>query len=149
MWAIEFEKPAAHAFELNNPRCTVLTEDCNHILKLVMEASRCSFPTQSYPYKADVKFHVCGAYACVFTLFVLLLASGVCAAVRFSRLFIRKQKSRTVTSVVGFGIPVHYKEEEFCSKTSLKSSLNVMSFQAFLDPLQKVMWYLSVSGRED
>jgi hypothetical protein len=35
-WAIEKEEAAAHAFRLNNPECTVFTEDCNHLLKLAM-----------------------------------------------------------------------------------------------------------------
>jgi hypothetical protein len=35
-WAIEKEESAAHAFRLNNPECTVFTEDCNELLKLVM-----------------------------------------------------------------------------------------------------------------
>ena len=38
-WAIEFEQPAAQAFRLNNPETTVFTDDCNTILKLVMEVS--------------------------------------------------------------------------------------------------------------
>lgn len=38
-WAIEFEEPAAQAFRLNNPETTVFTDDCNTILKLVMEVS--------------------------------------------------------------------------------------------------------------
>lgn len=40
-WAIEKEEPAAHAFRLNNPKCTVFTEDCNLLLKLVMHVSYC------------------------------------------------------------------------------------------------------------
>lgn len=36
-WAIEKEEPAAQAFRLNNPGCTVFTDDCNELLKLVME----------------------------------------------------------------------------------------------------------------
>jgi DNA (cytosine-5)-methyltransferase 1 len=35
-WAVEKEEAAAHAFRLNNPECTVFTEDCNHLLKLAM-----------------------------------------------------------------------------------------------------------------
>ena len=36
-WAIEKEEPAAQAFRLNNPGSTVFSEDCNLLLKLVME----------------------------------------------------------------------------------------------------------------
>lgn len=39
-WAVEFEQPAAQAFRLNNPETTVFTDDCNTILKLVMEVSQ-------------------------------------------------------------------------------------------------------------
>ena len=38
-WAIEKEEPAAQAFRLNNPGCTVFTDDCNLLLKAVMEVS--------------------------------------------------------------------------------------------------------------
>ena len=40
LWAVEKEEPAAHAFSLNNPGCTVFTDDCNLLLKLVMDVSR-------------------------------------------------------------------------------------------------------------
>lgn len=36
-WAIEKEEPAAQAYRLNNPHCTVFTDDCNYLLKLVIE----------------------------------------------------------------------------------------------------------------
>ena len=36
-WAIEKEEPAAQAFRLNYPKTTVFTDDCNLLLKLVME----------------------------------------------------------------------------------------------------------------
>ena len=39
-WAIEKEEPAASAFSLNNPGCTVFTDDCNSLLKLVMDVSQ-------------------------------------------------------------------------------------------------------------
>ena len=35
-WAIEKEEPAAQAFRLNNPGCTVFTDDCNELLRAVM-----------------------------------------------------------------------------------------------------------------
>ena len=36
-WAIEKEEPAAQAFRLNNPGCTVFTDDCNILLRLAMD----------------------------------------------------------------------------------------------------------------
>ena len=42
-WAIEKEEPAAQAFRLNNPGSTVFSEDCNLLLKLVMDVSHCLF----------------------------------------------------------------------------------------------------------
>ena len=36
-WAVEKEEPAAQAFRLNFPGAVVFTDDCNLILKLVME----------------------------------------------------------------------------------------------------------------
>ena len=38
-WAVEKEEPAAQAFRLNFPKATVFTDDCNILLKLVMEVS--------------------------------------------------------------------------------------------------------------
>ena len=37
MWAVEKEEPAAQAYRLNFPEATVFTDDCNTLLKLVME----------------------------------------------------------------------------------------------------------------
>ena len=36
-WAIEKEEPAAQAFRLNNPGCTVFTNDCNLLLRKAMD----------------------------------------------------------------------------------------------------------------
>lgn len=36
-WAVEKEEAAAHAFQLNNPKATVFSEDCNMLLRLVMQ----------------------------------------------------------------------------------------------------------------
>lgn len=38
-WAIEHLDQAAEAFRLNNPSCTVFTEDCNALLRRVMSVS--------------------------------------------------------------------------------------------------------------
>ena len=36
-WAVEIDQPAAQAYRLNYPEATVFTDDCNLLLKLVME----------------------------------------------------------------------------------------------------------------
>ena len=38
-WAIEKEEPAAQAFRRNNPDSIVFTDDCNELLRLVMDVS--------------------------------------------------------------------------------------------------------------
>ena len=35
-WAIEKVENAASAFKMNNPDCTVFTEDCNELLNVIM-----------------------------------------------------------------------------------------------------------------
>ena len=37
MWAVEKDEAAANAFKLNYPSATVMTDDCNLILRLAME----------------------------------------------------------------------------------------------------------------
>lgn len=39
LWAIEREESAAQAFRLNFPDCSVFNEDCNFLLRLVMDVS--------------------------------------------------------------------------------------------------------------
>ena len=39
-WAIEKEEPAAQAFRRNNPDSIVFTDDCNELLRLVMDVSK-------------------------------------------------------------------------------------------------------------
>jgi DNA (cytosine-5)-methyltransferase 1 len=39
-WAIEYEEPAAKAFQLNNPTAEVFCNNCNVILRVGMEAWR-------------------------------------------------------------------------------------------------------------
>ncbi len=39
VWAVELEEAAAQAFRLNHPKATVFTDDCNTLLRLVMEVS--------------------------------------------------------------------------------------------------------------
>ena len=38
-WAIEAFEPAALAYRLNFPNATVFTDDCNGLLRLVMDVS--------------------------------------------------------------------------------------------------------------
>lgn len=54
LWAIEQEEPAAEAFKKNNPKCTVYREDCNKLLKLVMEGSTKDGSGQMLPQKGEV-----------------------------------------------------------------------------------------------
>lgn len=44
VWAVEKEEAAAQAFRLNHPKATVFTDDCNTLLKLVMEVGKATLP---------------------------------------------------------------------------------------------------------
>ena len=55
-WAIDFWKPAADAYKKNHPGCKVFNEDCNEILKKVMDDS----DDQDLPKKGDVELLVAG-----------------------------------------------------------------------------------------
>ncbi|GFS20392.1 DNA (cytosine-5)-methyltransferase [Elysia marginata] len=52
-WAIEKEEPAAQAFRLNNPGCTVFTDDCNLLLQRVMEGEDTNALGQKLPKKGS------------------------------------------------------------------------------------------------
>ncbi|XP_064649332.1 DNA (cytosine-5)-methyltransferase PliMCI-like isoform X1 [Lineus longissimus] len=62
-WAIEIEQPAAAAFRLNNPGCTVFTDDCNQLLRLVMDGETMNKVGQKLPQKGDVEL-LCGGPPC-------------------------------------------------------------------------------------
>ncbi|GFN82630.1 DNA (cytosine-5)-methyltransferase [Plakobranchus ocellatus] len=62
-WAIEKEEPAAQAFRLNNPGCTVFTDDCNLLLQRVMEGNNTNALGQKLPQKGDVEL-LCGGPPC-------------------------------------------------------------------------------------
>ncbi|KAL1124037.1 hypothetical protein AAG570_001807 [Ranatra chinensis] len=62
-WAIEKEEPAADAFRLNNPKAIVYNEDCNHILKLVMNGETRTDKGQKLPLKGEVEL-LCGGPPC-------------------------------------------------------------------------------------
>ncbi|XP_067015919.1 DNA (cytosine-5)-methyltransferase 1-like [Acropora muricata] len=63
LWAVEKEEPAAHAFSLNNPGCTVFTDDCNLLLKLVMDGEKKNSRGQTLPQKGEVEL-LCGGPPC-------------------------------------------------------------------------------------
>ncbi|XP_006821782.2 DNA (cytosine-5)-methyltransferase 1 [Saccoglossus kowalevskii] len=62
-WAIEKEEPAAQAFRLNNPGCTVFTDDCNTLLRLVMDGETTNSVGQKLPQKGQVEL-LCGGPPC-------------------------------------------------------------------------------------
>ncbi|XP_014661569.1 PREDICTED: DNA (cytosine-5)-methyltransferase 1-like [Priapulus caudatus] len=62
-WAIEVFEPAAQAFRINNPGCTVFTGDCNLLLKLAMEGEKTNGIGQRLPQKGDVEL-LCGGPPC-------------------------------------------------------------------------------------
>ncbi|RUS91723.1 hypothetical protein EGW08_000549 [Elysia chlorotica] len=62
-WAIEKEEPAAQAFRLNNPGCTVFTDDCNLLLQRAMEGEETNAIGQKLPKKGDVEL-LCGGPPC-------------------------------------------------------------------------------------
>jgi DNA (cytosine-5)-methyltransferase 1 len=62
-WAVEIDEPAAQAFRLNNPKSTVLVNDCNELLKLVMEGKEFNDKKQRLPKKGEVDL-LCGGPPC-------------------------------------------------------------------------------------
>lgn len=62
-WAIEKEEPAAQAFRLNYPDASVFTDDCNLLLKMVMEGKTHDANGQPLPQKGDVEL-LCGGPPC-------------------------------------------------------------------------------------
>ncbi|XP_014281484.1 DNA (cytosine-5)-methyltransferase 1 [Halyomorpha halys] len=62
-WAIEKEESAANAFQINNPNCVVFTEDCNHLLKMVMNGEMKNERGQKLPQKGQVEL-LCGGPPC-------------------------------------------------------------------------------------
>ncbi|XP_014253428.1 DNA (cytosine-5)-methyltransferase 1-like [Cimex lectularius] len=62
-WAIEKEEAAANAFRLNNLSATVFSDDCNHLLKLVMNGELKTDKGQKLPQKGEVEL-LCGGPPC-------------------------------------------------------------------------------------
>jgi len=62
-WAIEIYEPAAKAFEKNNKETTVFTDDCNLLLRNVIQGQTHNQKKQKYPQKGDVDL-LCGGPPC-------------------------------------------------------------------------------------
>ncbi|XP_044757853.1 DNA (cytosine-5)-methyltransferase PliMCI-like [Coccinella septempunctata] len=58
-WAVEKEVAAAEAFRLNNPKCKVFTEDCNALLRMVMNDKEAAKKI-GLPQKGEVEMLVGG-----------------------------------------------------------------------------------------
>ncbi|XP_043507435.1 DNA (cytosine-5)-methyltransferase 1-like isoform X1 [Frieseomelitta varia] len=63
LWAIEKDKILANGFCLNNPNTTVFIEDCNIILKKVMNGEIANEIGQKFPQKGQVEL-LCGGPPC-------------------------------------------------------------------------------------
>lgn len=63
LWAIEKDECAAQAFRLNNPKCTVFSDDCNVLLAMVMDGKTQDERGQRLPQKGDIEL-MCGGPPC-------------------------------------------------------------------------------------
>nr|XP_039272538.1 DNA (cytosine-5)-methyltransferase 1-like [Styela clava] len=62
-YAVELWDPAAQAYRLNNPGATVFTEDCNVLLRRIMDGEEKNSCGQTLPRKGDVEL-LCGGPPC-------------------------------------------------------------------------------------
>ena len=62
-WAIENFAPAAKAFELNHPECSVINVDCNKVLQEVMDGRQALGDGTVLPQKGEVEL-LCGGPPC-------------------------------------------------------------------------------------
>lgn len=62
-WAVEIFEPAAKAFARNNKESTVFTDDCNLLLKNVMQGDSHNNKKQAYPKRGEVEL-LCGGPPC-------------------------------------------------------------------------------------
>ena len=62
-WAIEVNPSAAQAYQLNNPDCTVFSEDCNKILSLARSGVSHTEQGQKVPMRGEVDL-LCGGPPC-------------------------------------------------------------------------------------
>ena len=62
-WAIEVYEPAAQAYKMNEPNCSVFTDDCNALLRMVMDDGATRHQNQDLPQKGEVDL-LCGGPPC-------------------------------------------------------------------------------------
>jgi len=62
-WAVEIFEPAAQAYKLNNPDCTVFSDDCNMLLRNAMEGTKTNTRGQRIPERGEVDL-LCGGPPC-------------------------------------------------------------------------------------
>ena len=62
-WAVEVFEPAADAYKLNNPACTVFKDCCNLLLKNAMDGVLVNGKGQRIPKRGEVEL-LCGGPPC-------------------------------------------------------------------------------------
>ena len=62
-WANEIFEPAAQAYKLNNPDCTVFSDDCNLLLRQAIEGTKTNHRGQRIPLRGEVDL-LCGGPPC-------------------------------------------------------------------------------------
>ena len=62
-WAVEIFQPAAEAYKLNNPECTVFGDDCNLLLRRAIEGTTHNEKGQRIPAQGEVDL-MCGGPPC-------------------------------------------------------------------------------------
>lgn len=77
VWAVEKEEAAANAFRLNYPGCTVMTDDCNLVLRLAMDVSTTN---------------TCELYSCESFLMQLHQTSPICQFISRSMAVCRERR---------------------------------------------------------
>ena len=66
-WAVEIFEPAAQAFKLNNPDCTVFSDDCNLLLTNAINGVKTNERGQVIPLRGQVDL-LCGGPPCQVTM---------------------------------------------------------------------------------
>ena len=62
-WAVEIFEPAAQAYKLNNPDCTVFSDDCNMLLRNAIKGIKTNSRGQKIPKRGEVDL-LCGGPPC-------------------------------------------------------------------------------------
>ena len=62
-WAVDNAEPAAQAFKLNNPECTVFSDDCNLLLTNAITGVKTNERGQVIPLRGQVDL-LCGGPPC-------------------------------------------------------------------------------------